>query len=393
MALLPDRATLRKRFLAEWPQIVRIVIAAVVSWEVCQLIDTSAVPIFAVVAPLVAMRDQPFSALNVSFDRIIGVVVGVVLGVVVVRVFGSTLPSVVVVLSVGLLSGVVLRIGPVLNIQVALTGLLVFTSIDPDTYGVTRLWETLIGAGVTVVLSPFLFPPDAAKQYRLELHRVCVGLSEHVAQAASLVEEAHRNHQELVELHEEARKTENSAQALPGILASANRAVRNNPLRRRDIGPLETLAEPTTTVVEMARWIRLLVEEVADLSGRPDVDPLWPSSGASLSRVLRPLAAVIDGVLVKDAGEEATIAEAAEELRRWREVDKHPLAVIMRRPTFRLLRTVATLTGETLPNLPHPSGNDSVGDLVGETPVEGGHDHSGAGPQADRRRGGFSPPP
>ena len=122
MALLPDRATLRKRFLAEWPQIVRIVIAAVVSWEVCQLIDTSAVPIFAVVAPLVAMRDQPFSALNVSFDRIIGVVVGVVLGVVVVRVFGSTLLSVVVVLSVGLLSGVVLRIGPVLNIQVALDG-------------------------------------------------------------------------------------------------------------------------------------------------------------------------------------------------------------------------------------------------------------------------------
>ena len=179
----------------------------------------------------------------------------------------------------------------------------------------------------------------------------------------------------------------------PAILASANRAVRNNPLRRRDIGPLETLAEPTTTVVEMARWIRLLVEEVADLSGRPDVDPLWPSSGASLSRVLRPLAAVIDGVLVKDAGEEATIAEAAEELRRWREVDKHPLAVIMRRPTFRLLRIVATLTGETVPNLPHPSGNDSVGDLVGETPVEGGHDHSGAGPQADRRRGGSSPPP
>jgi len=162
MALLPDRATLRKRFFAEWPQIVRIVIAAVVSWEVCQLIDTSAVPIFAVVAPLVAMRDQPFSALNVSFDRIIGVVVGVVLGVVVVRLFGSTLLSVVVVLAVGLLSGVVLRIGPVLNIQVALTGLLVFTSIDPDTYGITRLWETLIGAGVTVVLSPFLFPPDAA---------------------------------------------------------------------------------------------------------------------------------------------------------------------------------------------------------------------------------------
>ena len=172
MAILPDRATMRKRFFAEWPQIVRIVIAAVVSWEVCKLIDTSAVPIFAVVAPLVAMRDQPFSALNVSFDRIIGVVVGVALGIVVVNAFGLNLLSVVIVLVVGLFSGVVLRVGPALNIQVALTGLLVFTNIDPDVYGITRLWETLIGAAVTVVLSPFLLPPDAGKQYRAEFHRV-----------------------------------------------------------------------------------------------------------------------------------------------------------------------------------------------------------------------------
>lgn len=392
MALLPDRATLRRRFFAEWPQIVRIVIAAVVGWEVCKLIDTSAVPIFAVVAPLVAMRDQPFSALNVSFDRLMGVVVGVALGIVVIRVFGMTLLSVVVVLGVGLLFGVVLRFGPVLNIQVALTGLLVFTSIDPDVYGITRLWETLIGAGVTVGLSPFLFPPDAAKQYRLELRRVCARLSEHVAQAASLVEEAPRNHQALVALHEEARRTETSAHALPGVLESATRAVRNNPLRRRDIGPLATLSEPTATVVEMSRWVRLLVEEVADLSGRPDVDPVWPTAGASLSRVLRPLAAVIDGVLVKEAGEEATVSEATEELARWRDDDKHPLAVVMRRPTFRLLRVVATLTGETVPS-PMLSGGAGVGDLIGETPVEGGHDHAGASPAPDRLRGGSSPSP
>ncbi len=392
MALFPDRATLRRRFFAEWPQIVRIVIAAVVGWEVCKLIDTSAVPIFAVVAPLMGMRDQPFSALNVSFDRLMGVVVGVALGIVVIRVFGMNLLSVVIVLGVGLLCGVVLRFGPVLNIQVALTGLLVFTSIDPDVYGITRLWETLIGAGVTVVLSPFLFPPDAAKQYRVELRRVCTRLSEHVAQAASLVEEAARNHQALVALHDEARRTETSAHALPGVLESASRAVRNNPLRRRDIGPLTTLSEPTATVVEMSRWVRLLVEEVADLSGRPDVDPLWPTSGPSLSRVLRPLAAVIDGVLVKEASEEASVAEASAELVRWRGVDKHPLAVVMRRPTFRLLRVVATLTGETVPS-PMLSGGAGVGDLVGETPVEGGHDHAGGSPAPDRLLGGSGPPP
>jgi hypothetical protein len=64
----------------------------------------------------------------------------------------------------------------------------------------------------------------------------------------------------------------------------------------------------------------------------------------------------------------------------------------MRRPTFRLLRVVATLTGETVPS-PMLSGGAGVGDLVGETPVEGGHDHAGASPAPDRLRGGSSPSP
>jgi uncharacterized membrane protein YgaE (UPF0421/DUF939 family) len=367
MALLPDRATVRKRFFAEWPQIVRIVIAAVVSWAVCKLIDTSAVPIFAVVAPLVAMRDQPYSALNVSFDRIIGVVVGVALGIVVVHVFGMNLLSVVIVLMVGLFSGVVLRIGPALNIQVALTGLLVFTNTDPDVYGVTRLWETLIGAAVTVALSPFLLPPDAGKQYRAEFRRVSRLLGEHTAQAAVLVEDGARNHEVLVALLRDARKTDDSANALPATLEAARRAVRNNPLRRHRIGELDELVEVTATVVETGRWVRLLAEEIVDLSGRRDIDPLWPITGRWLSRVLRPVAAVIDAALVRDAtasGEKATMTEAIDTLRQWRQADKHPVAVILRRSSFRLVRSVGKLVGEEI--LVLPGGPTHIEDVVDE---------------------------
>jgi uncharacterized membrane protein YgaE (UPF0421/DUF939 family) len=367
MALLPDRAILRKRFSVEGPQIVRIVIAAMVSWGVCKLIDTSAVPIFAVVAPLIAMRDQPFSALNVSFDRLIGVVFGVALGIVVVNVFGLNVLAVAIVLVVGLLAGVVLRIGAVLNIQVALTGLLVFTSIDPDTYGITRLWETLIGAAVTVVLSPFLLPPDAAKLYRSEFRRVSRLLGEHTAQAAVLVEDGARNHDVLVSLLAEVRRTDDSANALPANLEAARRATRNNPLRRRRIGELDELVELTSTVVDIGRWLRLLLEELVDMSGRPDVDPLWPTTGGWLSRVLRPVAAVIDAALVRntrEAGEKATMAEALEALRQWRQVDKHPVAVILRRSSFRLVRTVGLLVGEEITLL--PGGPSHIEDVVDE---------------------------
>jgi uncharacterized membrane protein YgaE (UPF0421/DUF939 family) len=368
MALLPDRATVRRRFMAEWPQIVRIVIAGVVSWEVCKLIDTSSVPIFAVVAPLVAMRDQPFSALNVSFDRIAGVIVGVLLGLAVVNLVGMNVLSVALVLGVGLLIGVVLRVGAVLNIQVSLTGLLVFTSIDPNTYGFTRLWETLIGAAVTVLLSPFLLPPDAAKQYRAELRQVSTRLGEHTAQAAVLVAEGGRNHEVILGLMTEVRKTHDSANLLPTHLESARKAVRNNPLRRRKIGELDALVEVTGTVVETAHWLRFLVEELVDLSGRRDVDPLWATSGPWVARVLDPVATVIDATLVSEAtdtGEKLTMAEATTALAEWRRVDHHPIAVILRRSCFRLVRSVGRLVGEEIA-VP-PGGPTHVDDVVDPT--------------------------
>jgi Aromatic acid exporter family member 1 len=368
MALLPDRATLRRRFSAEWPQIVRIVIAGVVSWWVCKLIDTSSVPIFAVVAPLMAMREQPYSALNVSFDRIAGVIVGVVLGLAVVNFVGLNVLSVALVVGIGLLIGVFLRVGVALNIQVSLTGLLVFTSVDPGTYGFTRLWETLIGAAVTVVLSPFLLPADAAKRYRAEFRRVSARLGEHTAQAAVLVAEGARNHEVIVGLLAEVRRTDDSANLLPANLESARKAVRINPLRRRKIGELDALVEVTGTVVETAHWLRVLAEELTDLSGRRDVDPLWATSGPWVARVLEPVATVIDTTLVREAtanGEKLTMAEATTALAEWRGVDHHPIAVILRRSCFRLVRAVGRLVGEVIA-VP-PGGPTHVEDVVDPT--------------------------
>jgi len=63
---LPDLPTLRERFRSEWPQVVRIIIAAAVGWWICVLIEPDQLPIFAIVVPLMAMRDQPFCAAGVD---------------------------------------------------------------------------------------------------------------------------------------------------------------------------------------------------------------------------------------------------------------------------------------------------------------------------------------
>jgi Flp pilus assembly protein TadB len=67
----------------------------------------------------------------VSVDRLIGVAGGVCVGIGTVQWLGQSALSVGLVLLAGLLIGMVLRLGPNLNIQAAASGLLVFANPDP----------------------------------------------------------------------------------------------------------------------------------------------------------------------------------------------------------------------------------------------------------------------
>ena len=51
----------------------------------------------------------------------------------------------------------------------------------------------------------------------------------------------------------------------------------------------------------------------------------------------------------------------------------------MRRPAFRLVRVVASLTGEPLPDVPHDIRDHVGADLVGEAQADGGDDQLRSG--------------
>jgi uncharacterized membrane protein YgaE (UPF0421/DUF939 family) len=392
---LPTRAVMRERFEREWPQVLRILIAGGVAYGLCQLFDPDDPPTFAIIVPLLAMRDHPFSALNVSFDRILGVIGGVFLGVVAFELLGPGALAMGIVVAVGLFTGVFLRLGIPLNIQIALSGLLVFVSGDPEQYAWTRLWETLVGASVTVLLAPFLFPPDAAREYRTAFARVTQELAQQIAQAADLVPDAPRNRTALSGLFAQTRATQERAHGLPASLASARTAVANNPLRRRDREPLAAMVASTEDLVELGRWVRVLLEELVDFTRRSDIEEIWPTSGTALAGVLRRVAAALDPTLVPDAltGEQATLAGAAIELRRWREEDKHPVAIILRRPTYRLIRASADFVDEEVAPIIGTFEEHAIPDALltyrVEPPVAPGNASPG---ESGRTGGGVSPP-
>lgn len=339
----PTRAQLRHRLQAEGPQALRIVIAALVGWEICRRIDPGSLPIYAVIVPLVAMRDDPYSAFNTSFDRLIGVVAGITIGVLVADWLGPSVYAVGLVLLVGLVSGIVLRIGPSLNVQVSLSALLVFANPDPGELAVTRLWETLVGVVVTVVLSTLLFPPDSRAAVDRATADVTSRVARHLSDLSVIVEHADRHAARLVAIGEAASETERLAEELPQKLAGAQRSVQYNPLRRAQRATLGELTQPVGSVVTLAQAVRVLLDDIAEFSARSDLRASWPRVGSHLVTVLSATAAAVaTGVAPTglSPAAETAVTTANAEMERWRASAQAPLDAVLRRPAYRMVHAI-----------------------------------------------------
>jgi uncharacterized membrane protein YgaE (UPF0421/DUF939 family) len=253
----PTRADLRL--------VVKMIIAGTLAWWLCRLLG-AARPLFAVLVPLVAMEGDPFSSVNVSVARVIGVFAGVFIGL---GVVGLDLPStalVALLLALSLAAGLALRVpgGPINN-QVAITGMFILyigagSKVEP--VGVARIWETAIGAGVAVVVSALLWPPDPLREARIRLARLQDWLREDLARARELL--AHPDPAAAEEELERVR--ERSLRVIRDLfeLERGERALHWNPRRRTDLVALGVVRAQLTRAARQYRHLRTVSRIIAD---------------------------------------------------------------------------------------------------------------------------------
>ena len=125
-------------------------------------------PVFAVIVPMVAIRDDAHAALSLSLGRTLGVIAGVLLGIAVVAVAGVSTSAIVLLLVIGLAVGLFLRTGPELNTQIAISALLVLDR-DPRTRTTTRSSASGRRAwarSCRSLVAAFVLPPDPLRERR-----------------------------------------------------------------------------------------------------------------------------------------------------------------------------------------------------------------------------------
>lgn len=308
----------------ELPHIARIVVAGSVSWLIAAWLGAPEPPVYAVLVPLLAMHEDAYAALNVSSGRLVGVLAGVLIGAAILDRFSSSFGAGILLLAVSLVVGMVLRVGGALNVQVAVSAFIVFAvgaSTGKDVAW-TRLWETVVGTVVTVVLGLLLFPPNPVRLIERRLDQ----LGQELHDALIAVAEAPGQRDEGGGLVETAR-------ALRRDDVRAQRSVRWNPLQRRLLPGLQALEGRVRLAGSLAVHVHAWSTDLVDLSARGERDAVVHRRPALLA-IATPLADAIRSALSgHDAGDLQRVETA---LAADQAADGSPVAVVTRHPLIRL---------------------------------------------------------
>jgi uncharacterized membrane protein YgaE (UPF0421/DUF939 family) len=275
---------------------IKMALASSLSWWLATLAGEQR-PVFAALVGLIALSGDPFSALNVSIARILGVFVGVAIGIGVLQLDVRLVFVVVIALVAGTLAGIPLRVGDRPNIQPAVSALFLVALGRSGAFhaGVARLWETAIGAGVALLVAVLLWPPHPVRELHQRLDRLRLGLAGDLGLVAGDLAFGSRA---VGTRMEDIRAR--SVDAVREVLAleQARQALRFNPLRRRDVDELAVLEERINLAARLYRHTRAIARDVTDTT----------VESAELGAALRAIAEAADLAL---RGEDARAAVAA----------------------------------------------------------------------------------
>ncbi len=214
---------------------LRLTFAAVVSYVVARLLFDTAQPLTGPLTALLVVQATLYSTLTTGLKRVLSVVSGVLLAVLLSSVVGLTWWSLGAAIAASLVIGQLLRLGEHL-LEVPISAMLVLGVSGAETAAFSRVAETLVGAGVGVLVNVVLPPTLRTRSAAGSVQRVA-------EEAAGVLEDVARELPDGVTA-EQARGWLDRVRALNRPVEIADRALQDlSDSRRfnpRSMGTLDT---------------------------------------------------------------------------------------------------------------------------------------------------------
>jgi len=139
-------------------RMLKTTIAAMVSYAVADAIGTSSAPVLAPLTALLVIQVTMYDTVREGLQRVASVVAGVLVAVGVAAVAGLTWWSLGAVVAVSLVVGTALRLGPQL-LEMPISAMLILAVGGDQDVADSRIYETLVGAAVGVLVNVVIAPP------------------------------------------------------------------------------------------------------------------------------------------------------------------------------------------------------------------------------------------
>ena len=288
-----------------WP-ILQTAAAAVAAWYLALLLLPAQQPLFAPIAALIALGAATGHRGRRAFELVGGVILGIAVADVIVHVIGTGpwQAGVMVVLAMG--AAVAMGGGELLVSEAAVSAILIAT-LDPGGSGLSpdRFLEALIGGGVALIVSMFLFPPDPALQVARALNDVFAGLGRALSDIARALESG--DGRAASRALEDARTIDDQVDAVRRQLLEVSETARFAPLRRRSRSQVARFESSLPQVDFAVRDTRVLARNVVRyVRGGHPAPPALAEALHDLAGAVWELAAAYD-----DGGRDATVRRVA----------------------------------------------------------------------------------
>jgi len=268
-------------------------LAAVISWELARLLPGSQPPVLAPLTALLVTQLTLVKTITGSLQRVASVTAGVLLALAAADLLGLHWWSVGLVIFVSLAAGQVLKLGSH-RIEMAVSALLVMTLGGTPGVARTRVLETLIGAGVGVLVNAVLVPPVYIRPASEAIYGLADDMARVLEGAAADLAEGWSG-EDAYERLREARELDGEVGEAREAISQAEDSLRLNPRRRLVVGdPSDELREGMSTLEHSVILVRGLMRSLVDLDtatggrGGPD-----PALAAAVRELLEELAVAV----------------------------------------------------------------------------------------------------
>lgn len=240
-------------------QVVKSAVATIGAWMLAGWLIPGPLPVFAAIAALLVVLPSVNQSFTKAIERSIGVIVGVVIASGLSLLLGPQSWVVLLAIVVAMLVAWVFKATPGMGNQVAISAMLVLAlGADSPQYALDRIFETLIGVAIGIIVNALIVPPVLTAPARRDVGLLGIEIAASLDRLAEALLSSQTPAQ-LQGLLLEARLLKPMLNAADASVTTAEESLTLNPRRtpRAELAEmrrlLTVLSPMTTQVVGMTR--------------------------------------------------------------------------------------------------------------------------------------------